>query len=250
MKKKLIIITISIFIIIIYTVYKIFNLYYYNINNSTTEEYSSIINNLKVSDTITIKTKTLNDNDYMEFKGIKIKNYFEDFKKLEIPESSKDFVKYVLYSEEELVSSFWMGEAIPYTKILNSSETSSIYGIDDVRLKHIDVKKFLRDNNIENDIDLFKFLIKNKDVKNNFFTSVNKMKSNFYIQYLTAIALPSLKSITLIDGSYTGYIFNTKGDIKEVSLLKNGKRYIFTFLRLDYFTDEYIQEILNTVIID
>lgn len=37
--------------------------------------------------------------------------------------------------------------------------------------------------------------------------------------------------------------------MKEVSILKNGKRYVFMFLNTTYFTDEKINDLLNTIVI-
>ena len=55
--------------------------------------------------------------------------------------------------------------------------------------------------------------------------------------------------INEIKGDYVGYILNLN-NMKEVSILKNKKRYILTFLGNDYFTDDYVRELLNTIIIE
>ena len=39
-------------------------------------------------------------------------------------------------------------------------------------------------------------------------------------------------------------------NIKEVSLLYKGKRYTFTFIGEKYFTDEYVKDLLDTIVID
>ena len=47
-------------------------------------------------------------------------------------------------------------------------------------------------------------------------------------------------------GDYTGYIYN-KGNIREVVILRNNQRYIFSFRGEKYTTDEYIKDILSTI---
>lgn len=60
--------------------------------------------------------------------------------------------------------------------------------------------------------------------------------------------MTSGKTITKLEGDYKGFIVNLSNG-KEVSILKNNKRYIFTFVGKQ-FTDEYIKEILNIIIIN
>ena len=38
--------------------------------------------------------------------------------------------------------------------------------------------------------------------------------------------------------------------MKEVNILEGGKRYVFSFIGLDYFTDDIIREFINTLVID
>jgi hypothetical protein len=56
--------------------------------------------------------------------------------------------------------------------------------------------------------------------------------------------------ITLIDGDLKGYMIEYKlGDrmVVEVDLFKDDKVYGITFFNRDYFTDKYIEELLNTI---
>ncbi len=77
------------------------------------------------------------------------------------------------------------------------------------------------------------------------------MKENYAIYFMTSVVMPSIDSITLIDGDYGGYIFNMSNfNVKEVSIIKNDKRYTFVFINTEYFKDEYIKELLNTIVID
>ena len=247
--KKFKIVLISLLILIIgYFGFKIFFIYYYNVDSMNVENYEDIINGLKIKNKITIKSEVLNEDEYLTFKNMKVKNDFKDFKLLENNEN-QDFIKYALYDENDKVkASFWMGITESYVDMFKKDVT--IFGMNDKIIKNTDISDFLDKNNINSDIELFSYLQENKNNKNNIFTSIKHMKENYILNFLVAVALPEISSVTLIDGDYDGYIFNLKGDFKEVSIIKNNKRYIFTFLKLDYFTDEYIEEILNTIVID
>ena len=60
-----------------------------------------------------------------------------------------------------------------------------------------------------------------------------------------------IKDITLINGDYNGYIFKIENNagVKDISIIKNDKRYTITFFNTKYFTNDYINELLNTLII-
>lgn len=76
----------------------------------------------------------------------------------------------------------------------------------------------LKQNQIKNDIELFEFLEKNKNVKNNIFMSSSKMKQNYAIQHMAMLVLPKVESVTLVGGKYTGYILNLNDRMREVSI--------------------------------
>ena len=72
------------------------------------------------------------------------------------------------------------------------------------------------------------------------------MKERYALQGIVLTTIPIINGISLIDGDYTGYILNAN-KLREVVILKNNKRYIYTFYNLDYFTDDVIKELLNTI---
>ena len=111
------------------------------------------------------------------------------------------------------------------------------------------VKKLFERNNIKNDIDLLRYFEDHYDDKVSFFMSYKKQKETFVMRTFADIMLPSLASINLIDGEYEGYVLNMSSNvIKELAILKNNKRYFFTFIG-DY-EDSYIHDLMNTVIIE
>lgn len=246
MAKKSIIIYIIIFLLVIvsYFSYKGFILYQYNKNN---ESYSKVVDGLTVKNTITLRNIELEDNEYLEFNDIKIKNEFTGFEKQEKLQDS--FTKYVLYNSDKSIKALFLME-IEQTYIEKFKSESTLF-TDAIFIPiNISLTKFLEKNNISNDIKLFEYLKNKKDVKYNIFSSSKNINENHAIQIMSSIMLPSGENISLINGDYIGYIFNFHDNLKEVNILKNNKRYIFTFFSTDYFTDEYIEKILNTIVIE
>lgn len=243
MKKRIIII---ITILIICLLVKGFFLYYYNVDSIVLNDYNKIIKNYKFKDTITINKKEVDNNNYLSFKNIKIRNDFKDFIK-EVDQTNSDYERYMLYdNEKNIKAAFMIGKYYTNTYILRNNPT---YFVDDKRFSSNDVVKILDENNITNDIELFDFLKENMNMKVNIFTSIKKMKEYFIIKYLVAIMLPTVESLTKIEGEYDGFIYNLKYG-KEVVIIIDDNKYTFTFFKNEYFKDSYIEELLNTIVID
>lgn len=251
MKKRKAIKWTIIFIVLLILIYfgvNGVNLYSYKFNKS---EYYNITKNLAFKDTMKItKSTPLNPDEYLSFKNVKVKNYFKDFKEAKNLDTSGNSVKYVLYNDDnKLIASFWITISETLTTKFKSNLDIDNKEID--KLKEVNRENFLKKNNIRNDIDLFKFLESKKDINNNIFTNINEMKENYLISNFVESNVPEVNNITLIDGDYDGYIFKiTAIGTKEYNLIYSGKIYSFTFIGTDYFSDDYINEILNTVIIE
>lgn len=247
-KKKGILIILLIIILVAYFGYKGFNLFYYNADRITTQDYESFINQFTIKDTINIKKKSVESNDYLEYQNIKIRNDFKDFEKLG---QTAGVTSLKLISKDEnnkTKSSFWMGITDTYVNMLKSDKT--LFGTEDKRITNTSLTKILEKNNINNDIELFKYLENQKEIKNNIFTSVKQMKENYAIQFMISVVMPQMNNITLINGDYQGYVFNLKSNMKEVSIIKDDKRYVFMFINTTYFTNDYIKDLLETIVID
>lgn len=227
---------------------KIFYLNKYNISRVTNEEYQEHKEKLQIKDSITIKTQKLQENDYISFNDIKIKN---DFEKFEILDSSTDEHRmYALKENDKVVASFWFGATTDsLVDILKSDFELYGWTPEHLSISKEERIKFFEKYNIENDADLIKFLSTYEYKENNLFTRTNKMKENYFVKFITSFLMSLGESVTLIDGDYEGYILNMP-EIREAYIIKNNQKYVFTFLKTDYFTDGYIKELLNTVLIE
>lgn len=241
MKKKVIII--SAIIVLILLGYKTMNYVYY------TKNISKLKNHLEINDTITINLKETND-EYLEFKNIKIRNDFKDFELLDF--GNNDVKKYVLKKNNETFAAFELGFSEDY--FINLIKDMNLGTKTNKRV----ILKLLEKNNINDDVELLKFindyLDSHKDDKISFFTSVKQMRENYAVKFLVSQIIPNTSGISLISGDNKGYIFNFENVnnfvSKEVHILKENKSYVFTFVNNDYFTDDKIIELLETVVID
>ena len=114
---------------------------------------------------------------------------------------------------------------------------------------NINRKEILKKHNINNDIDLIKYLSNRKILKPNIFTSVKQMKDDYFFNYLIMLEFPKVYQIKLIEGIYNGYILDCGDGVFEVNVIKDNKTYYFVFMGKDY-TFNYIEDFLNTLVIE
>ena len=247
-----------IFIIIGYLSLKVFCLYYYDINNIKQQNIDNFTNGINFIDGINIvehlniKNKVLSNDEYLVFNEIKIQNAFEDFVKHNNFEKNKNnYVSYTLnkYNDNKLTLAYFNIEINDSYIDMFKDNIQYMYAIKDYKISNFDIINILNKNNINNDIRLFEYLEKIKTQKNNIFTSITKIQEEYVIAFLSSLIFPPSNNIVKIDGPYKGYLFNFE-NAKIIEIFKNNKRYTFTFTGLDYFTDDYVKELLKTIVID
>ena len=190
-KKNVVLVVVGILLLVcLYFGYKGFNLFYYNVDRITTQDYDDFISQFTIKDTMTINHKNVESNDYLEYQNIKIRNDFKDFEKLE-QTTGETSLKLILKDENEKTkSSFWMSVADTYVNLLKLDK--SLFGTEDKRITNTDLANILEKNKINNDIELFKYLEKQKDIKNNINTNgeqILKQKGKKDISFLISILL-------------------------------------------------------------
>ena len=191
------------------------------------------------------ETFTSQSNQYR----IKVKNYFSGF---ELEEMEDQHETYTLYGEDDFIQAVFMMGIYP-TQITNIHDDSidSIYYefnrfplyISDILSNH-----FFHKYEIHNDVDLIKFLRERKKEKCGFFTPISKIKENYFFNFIE-LQYPSLDKITYLEGDVEGYLLE-EDNYKRVFILKNNQLYYFVFYQLDYFTNEVIEDILSSLVIE
>ena len=196
-----------------------------------------------------VSNKNIDDyfsNQSGKFK-IKVVNEFQGF---ELDEHDDYYETYLLYDEGEIKAVFTMGVYNTQLYNINNYEEDSYYyefNHFPLYISNIFRNKVLNEHNIENDVDLVKYLREREKIKCNIFTPIKKIKENYFFNYVE-LSLPSLDNITYFDGDLDGYML--AGDnYKRAFIFQNDKLYCLTFHKLDYFTDDMIKRILESVVI-
>ena len=247
--KKIIIIITTIFMLVLmgaYIAFKLYNMDYYSLKNLN--NYETYSKNLYIKETINVKYKENLNEDKIVFKDFIVRDDFKNFIKLGEPHSTDDYVKYALYDENNNVTaSIWF--ATDFSKVEGFSEEVVVFNSEDTRYEQMAFKDFFKEKEIIDDIDLINYLIETKDKSNTIFDSIESMKSNYMLHYLFSMGF-EYDGITLIDGDLKGYMKEYKLENKtiiEINLLTDDKTYGITLINKEYFTDEYIKELLNTI---
>ena len=255
MKKKLWIIIVAISLLVLvggYLGYKIYYVNYYDLSHINDFENSK--DNFAIKDeTITIKTTTLPEEEYLVFKNMKIRN---DFKNWEVFSSSDDMTikpteDFIWYKLSDIGAiGIARGDTVMQTYV-----TGGMLSSDERANQSLVLTEFYEENNITNDIELFKFLDKTKNDKNSIFDGVKDMKKFYGIHSFVRAQYAVIDGVTLINGDYEGYCVNhnfesSSYDIIECNILKDNNRYTLTFNNSKYFTNERIKDLLNTFVIE
>ena len=243
---KTLIIILLIFLVS-FLIYKVSYIKIYSTQKVEKEEVEAIINGLSNQQVMTIYKRTINEDEYLIYKDVKIRNDFDDFI-LSEELSSKNRNVYKKYDADgKTKATFQIGTDTTYIDYFTSDDIIFFNVSDLGQFKSADRKYFLLRNDINNDIDFLNYIKDNYYAKSNIFTSERKIKENYALNLFVSIAIPRVDSLTIINGDYNGFIYNINNSIREVDILRNNKRYTFTFTGEEYITDEYIQDILSTL---
>lgn len=194
-----------------------------------------------------------NETEYFSNKSdsyrMKVKNYFDQF---ELGDSDSNYEYYMLYNDDgKIDAAFMFGQFDSQISNIDKLDKDSPYY--EFNYFPLYISSFLRNNflkkyNIKNDVDLIKFIRNRKKNDCTFITPITTIKENYFFNYIETV-LPELDTITYLEGDLDGYMFETD-TYKQACIISGDKLYCLTFYKLDYFDDEKIQDILNSLIIE
>ena len=204
-----------------------------------------------------IFSETLTINKENEYKGkrltidnLSIANYFEDYEK-----TKNESVFKVKYNKSGEVQSFYSIMSLPQYVNCLSKESLDInfdYTYGELVKTNDSTRKYLDNHNIKDDVDLLNYLKDKYYFRNTIFTFNSRIYINSLLNYFVTAKLINYKKIVLLNGIVNGYIYeyNTGSDqaIKEIHLLNNDKQYIILLGGKDITTNDYITNLLSTVI--
>lgn len=250
LKRRMVIKTLLIVALIFFIsffIYKISYLKIYSTQEREKEEITAIVDGLKTQNTMFIYKKTLKEEEYFIQDEFKIRNDFKDFIQDTTHTTSRTNYYYKYDEKQKVESAFYFGTDISYIDYFTNDDLI-IFNVSDFgQFQSADRKYFLLRNDINDDLDFINYIKDNYYAKSNIFSSNREIKENYALNLFVDIAIPRVDSLTIINGDYKGFIFNLNNRIREVNILRNGKRYIFTFIGDEYIKDVYIQDILSTL---
>lgn len=251
MKRKLIIGLACVLILIIaYIGYKGYLLSKYKV--SINDELKEQLENS--NQTITITTNSnFNENEMMEFKNLIYKKLEGNFVFNEDKSSNDSLNPYNSYylsdiDNEDFTVFFRVGTTYSVYEILTSSDSDiTTFGFS---FKGTNKKQILEKYSLENDFDIYKYIVNHYNDKMNILSNRNEIKLNYLIKMYASVAIPASK-ISLIDGDLKGYMYTIKdGLMYEVHIIRDGSNYVFGFFNgkgNNYFNLSDIKDFLNNV---
>lgn len=245
-EKKHILVVSLVVVLALVAVYISIHAFYYSYYN--VKNFKKSVEKLYIKETWSIQHKKLAEDEYFKVGSYKIKNDFQNFEKVgNLNKDSADI--YIQKSSTGILkTSIWFSKGLKESvKYLN--ENMTIFGSTNIEIK--DVLDLIEQKNIKSDMNLLKYVIEFKDNKLTIFSSIKKMKESAVITVLINTLLKNDEFI-LLTRDYEGYVYymNDYHAKRVVNIFKNGKKYELMFVNTDYFTDAYIKELLNTLVIE
>ncbi len=188
------------------------------------EDVKSAFNN---KETITINKSKEQVTDYVEFRGLKIRNDFSVVNEKEQAYELKNTSIPVYFSINELNS-----------MVIFVEKESSITGF------WYNLKKDFDKNNINTNFKLYEYLINNYTFKTSIFKSINTIRRDYALILSLNLAFPNYKKVTVINGDYKGYILETE-TIKIVRI-EHGN-YEYMIITSNEYQDSELYDAISTI---
>ena len=256
--KKIIIIILAIVLVvgafIGYRAY-IFKKYMYE----KPDNVEDIVKGLKERHKIKINKQEKQEEEFLAFDGYTIRNDFKDYERvISDPNSAVQYYNYEKEVEgKKYTINFGMekGEFDHYQYIdMFKMHDATFYGTGNSSIEKkynsVDKSKFLKRNNIKNDIDFLKFIADNYYIQNDKFMSRSTMRENYAFNVFVDIAIPKVDEFVIIDGDYQGYILkniNGKNQITQITIINDGKAYGIFTNDPKFKNEDYIIDLVSTI---
>ena len=219
------------------------------------ENYKSIIKGLENNKTIKIYKRTIEEDKYLVIDNFKIRNDFKDYLLEEINHADNSYTKiYRKKDNDNIISSItFTNSKYNYQLIdLFISDEINIFSKDknlinaEDKFTSADRKYFLIKNDINNDIDFYKYIENNYYKENNIFMNKRTLMENYAFNLFTFIAIPKIDSITYIKGDYEGFIEKINNTI-QVTIIRDNKLYGFLCSGENFQDENYLIDLIGTI---
>lgn len=245
-----IIISVIVILLTTFICYKAFLINKYDVAQLETTNYDKFLRSYNAREKEVIQWQTVDNNEYLVYENLKIKNIYKDYK---INESSNidNLIIYEKYdssntktdtlqiyiSEESYIDWFSTDDKNFYISIEEDGKQLPL---------EAEINDYLEKNKITDDESLFKLLSNTRNYTPNIFTSTSKIKDHYGTHLMASITMPAIDKFIELNGDYDGYILIIN-NIKEVHIIKDGKTYSLTFTNK---TEEEILDLISTIVIE
>lgn len=209
---------------------------------------SEIVDGLKKDSNLKIYKKTIEEEKYILFDNIKIRNDFKNYEiiKNTYPEgliklenkNKNDDIQYIYISKGPQIIDVFTDDNLFFSNTTKINNTTKYF-------TSADRKYFLLKNDINNDVDYFKFVKNNYIIESNIFMSKRTILENYAFNIFSSIVIPKTEYIKYISGDYQGYITKINKS-QEVNIIRDDYNYKFYFFG-ENLDEKYIIELLSTL---
>ena len=252
---------------IIYTVLTIvilFSLIFFGYKFSLLNDYTykkpdnvdEILKGLKNSKEISVYKRTIPENEYFVLGSFKMKNVLEGYEQEGEVLDIQPYVYKKTDGDKKYAVSFGNEnnnyQLIDlYTMDMVVGDVSDIGTTFEEKFNAADRKYFLLKNDINNDVDFYKYITNNYYKDNNIFMNKREMMENYSFNTFVALSIPQIDSITYIKGDYLGYILNlgTKNGITvtQVTIIRDGKTFGFLTNDPRFANEDFLIDLIGTI---
>ena len=218
------------------------------------DNVEEIVKGLKNQKEIKIYKRTLSNDEYFEIENLKIRNDFKDFE-LSNTVGENMAIRTYTYKISNSGISISVGDDSLALNNAFGAEEVTFFGdenskIDPDAFNSADRKFFLLKNDINNEIDFYKYVAENYYKNNNIFMDKRTMMENYAFNLFTSISVPKVDEFIIIKGDYQGYIFKIIKDdvqITQITLLRDGKSYGFLTNDQRFKDENYLIDLIGTI---
>lgn len=208
---------------------------------------------------VSFDSKIVNKTNRIRYGTVMIDNNFKNYKLIEpntdiLPPRIYDPYQYVLYDEDNNVIesvTFYDREVYSLRDVIinnQPNEQNKNHKYNKYRLTQNELLSYFIKNNINDDVDLVKYLRKKYYFKNNIFKSIKSIKENKTLNEIANIDELNY-DVTFIEGDYKGYIIEFSKNKRELNLISNGLTYRFIFEGSKVTTNNYIVNFIQSTLV-
>ena len=218
------------------------------------DNVSEIVKGLRNTREIKIYKRSIASEEYFKIENFKIKNIISDYSLTNSVLTSSPVRSYVYKNNTSTITFSVIDESFQIHNSFAADDVDfygeSNYKINPKIFTSADRKYFLLKNDINNEIDFYKYVADNYYLENNIFMNKREMMENYAFNLFVSITVPKIDEFIIIKGDYQGYIWKIKNNNKQiiqVTILRDNKSYSFIANDTRLMDDNYLIDLLGTI---